>query len=81
MASRLLKDHFLSLLAVGWGPSPSLSLPPSLPNDYCYLIPDQLQRLHCSRMVAVSHAVSHSAGNYIFSLVRSLSDSLFNGDQ
>lgn len=77
-ADRLRTIKRLYSCSVGWRTG---ALPLLLCNDYCYLILDQLQWLHSSRIVGVSHTVSHSAGNYIFSLLRSLSDSLFNGDQ
>lgn len=44
-------------------------------NDYCYLTLDQLLWLTWSCNVSTSAIVSHSVGNYIFSLLLSLPDS------
>lgn len=44
-------------------------------NDYCYLTPNQWLWLTWSCNVSASAIVSHSVGNYIFSLLHSLSDS------
>lgn len=79
----LFKEFFF-VVAVSTGEQDSARQypPPPLPsNDYCYLTQDQWLWLTSTPNVSASAIVSHSAGNYIFSLLHSLSDSPLNGDQ
>ena len=73
ISKRLFKELLLAVLTEGRDAARQNPFFPS--NDYCYLTLDQLLWLTWSGNVSTSAIVSHSVGNYIFSLLLSLPDS------